>query len=185
MRTNLIFVRHAHSIYTPESELTRPLSERGKVDAGKVAKLLQNAEIDTVIASPYLRALQTVEGVAKQLDKEVLIEEEFRERTLSENPVDDFNYAITKVWEEPEFAWEGGESNRCAQERGVRVTLQVLERSNGKTVVIGTHGNLMALIMGYFDPKYDFHFWKQLEMPDMYQLSFDGMELVEVVRLWE
>lgn len=184
MRSNLYFVRHAHSIYTPE-ELTRTLSERGFSDAKKVNEILQKVNIDHVISSPYKRSIQTVEGIAKYIGKEIMVEEDFRERVLSERPVDDFDYAISRVWENYNFSFEGGESNENAQKRGVRITLQVLERFSTKNIVIGTHGNIMVLIMNYFDKKYDFNFWKQLDMPDIYKLSFDGTDLKEVIRLWE
>ncbi len=114
-----------------------------------------------------------------------MIEEDFKERVLSERPVDDFNYAIKRVWEDYNFSFEGEESNKNAQKRGVRLTLQVLVRFSTKNIVIGTHGNIMVLIMNYFDKKYDFNFWKQLDMPDIYKLSFDGTDLKEVIRLWE
>lgn len=158
--TNLYFVRHAHSTYTPD-ELGRPLSDRGFSDASKVNELLKTENIDIVISSPYKRAIQTVEGVAAHIGKDVEILEGFKERLLSEVPVEDFNLAITKVWEDYNFSWEGGESSIVAQERGVDSTYTVLDKYNGKNVVIGTHGNLMVLIMNYFDKQFDFSFWKK------------------------
>lgn len=100
-------------------------------------------------------------------------------------PVEDFTSAITKVWQDFDFSWEGGESNKTAQRRGVNATLQVLENNTGKNVVIGTHGNILVLIMNHFDRKYEFEFWKELEMPDIYKLSFDGKKLVHVKRIWK
>jgi 2,3-bisphosphoglycerate-dependent phosphoglycerate mutase len=61
MITNIYFVRHADSSYTPE-ELNRPLSEKGIKDAKKVTELLSHENITKVISSPYKRAIQTVEG---------------------------------------------------------------------------------------------------------------------------
>ncbi|MGG3739085.1 histidine phosphatase family protein [Aeribacillus pallidus] len=183
MRTNMYFVRHAHSTYTPD-EVGRPLSERGLVDAEKVTELLKKEEIDMVISSPYKRAIQTVEGIAKFLGKEVVIEDGFKERTLAEKPVEDFNQAITKVWEDVHFSWEGGESNILAQERGVKTTFRILEKYEGKNIVIGTHGNIMVLIMNHFDHQYDFHFWKKLDMPDIYKLTFEQKKLIDVQRIW-
>lgn len=106
------------------------------------------------------------EGVAERIGKEVILEDGFRERQLSSSPVDDFQIAITKVWQEPSFCWEGGESNIAAQKRGVDSTLKVIEKYEGKNIVIGTHGNIMVLIMNYFDNNYGFDFWKELSMPD-------------------
>jgi 2,3-bisphosphoglycerate-dependent phosphoglycerate mutase len=182
--TNLYFVRHAHSTYTPE-ELRRPLSEKGQTDAEIITQILKKENIDYVISSPYKRAVQTVEGVADFFGKEVIIENSFKERILSESPVENFDLAVTKVWEEPAFSWEGGESNTIAQKRGVEATLKVLERYEGKNIVVGTHGNIMVLIMNFFDKKYDFSFWKELHMPDIYKLTFNGTTLKEVNRIWK
>jgi 2,3-bisphosphoglycerate-dependent phosphoglycerate mutase len=71
-----------------------------------------------------------------------------------------------------------------AQKRGIKATLKVLETYEGKNIAIGTHGNIMVLIMNYFDRKYGFSFWKDLDMPDIYKLSFDNMDLKEVNRIW-
>lgn len=45
MTTNLYFVRHAHSTYTPD-EYGRPLSEQGVLDANKVTELLKTENMD-------------------------------------------------------------------------------------------------------------------------------------------
>ena len=82
MLTNLYFVRHAHSTYTPD-ELGRPLSDKGQVDAEEVTQFLKKENIDIVISSPYKRAIQTVEGIAEFSDKEIIIDHGFRERILS------------------------------------------------------------------------------------------------------
>jgi len=85
--------RHAHSVYSPD-ERNRPLSERGRIDAQKVAEILKDCGVDVLIASPYRRAFQTIEGLAKLLEKEIVIEEDIRERLLSAKPVDDFESAV-------------------------------------------------------------------------------------------
>jgi len=182
--TNLYFVRHAHSTYTPD-ELGRPLSLKGSRDAEVSNRILENENIDFIISSPYKRAIQTVEGIATFIGKEVAIEDGFKERTLSLEPVEDFNLAITKVWEEPSFSWPGGESNIVAQKRGIKAVEKIVNTHEGKNIVIGTHGNLMVLIMNYFDQKYDFEFWKNLDMPDIYKLTFEYKDLKEVNRIWK
>lgn len=181
--TQLYLVRHAHSEYTPE-ELTRPLSEKGKLEAEYVTELLKKEKIDAVCSSPYKRAVETVEGIAHYIDQEINIYEGIRERTLSSRPVQNFDEAISLVWEDPAFSLEGGESNLTAQKRGVHGIFKIIEEYNGKNVVIGTHGNIMVLIMSYFDPQYDIRFWRRLEMPDIYCLTFDDKNLKSVKRIW-
>jgi len=182
--TNLFFVRHAHSTFTSD-ELKRPLSEKGAVDATKVSQILRSQNIDVIISSPYLRAVQTVQGLAHQFGCSIELMEGFKERKLTDQPAENFELAITKVWEDETFSWKGGESNLVAQQRGVEATLQVIERYRGKNIVIGTHGNIMVLILNYFDSKYNFDYWKKLDMPDIYKLSFDKDVLMKVERLWE
>lgn len=145
--------------------------------------LLKGEQIDLVISSPYKRAIQTVQGVAKQFDLPIQIEEDLRERLLSKESVIDFEEAIIKVWENPTFSFEDGESNYIAQQRGVICIKNILKQYEGKNIVIGTHGNIMVLIMNYFDSKYNFHFWKGLEMPDMYKLTFKKEQLTSAVRI--
>ncbi|MHA6251869.1 histidine phosphatase family protein [Oceanobacillus sp. CAU 1775] len=181
MQTNIYLVRHAHSTYTPD-ELGRPLSQKGFSDAEKVTKSLKEENIDIVISSPYNRAIQTVEGVARQINKVIIIDEDFKERILAGESVEDFQNAITQVWENPSFSWEGGESNHTAQKRGVQALNRVLEKHEGKNIVIGTHGNLMVLIMNYFNKNYDYDFWKALQMPDIYKLTFHKKKLGNIIR---
>ncbi|WP_141546952.1 histidine phosphatase family protein [Bacillus sp. AFS053548] len=181
--TNLYLVRHAHSTYTPD-ELGRPLSKRGFTDAINVTKLLINEKIDYVISSPYKRAIQTVQEIAKSSNLDIIIEEDFKERLLSLEPVGDFEKEIREVWMDFKRSLNGGESNYTAQKRGIEAINKLLVNYSGKNIVIGTHGNLMVLIMNYFDQKYDFNFWNELAMPDIYKLTFEGKSLVKVKRIW-
>jgi 2,3-bisphosphoglycerate-dependent phosphoglycerate mutase len=182
--TTIYFVRHAHSSYTPD-ELKRPLSPAGLSDAEQVTKILQNEPINVAISSPYKRAVQTIAGISEHFNIPIREEVELRERLLSAYPLEDFEIAVRTVWEDPSFSWPGGESNKEAQRRGVNCLLHLLEQYEGKSIVIGTHGNIMALIMQHFDPKYDFAFWQSLSMPDIYKLVFSQHTLLSVERLWE
>ncbi|WP_044337888.1 histidine phosphatase family protein [Rossellomorea aquimaris] len=179
MKTFLYFIRHAHSVYTPD-ELNRPLSERGKRDAERITDKLKKEKIEVVCSSPYRRAIQTVEGLVVDKDKEIILLDGLKERLLSTKPVEDFDSAICKVWKCPSFAFQGGESNLLAQKRGVSATFSLLNTYRGKRVAVGTHGNLMVLVLNHFDKRFDYDFWKNLEMPDVYRLTFDHERLVDV-----
>lgn len=182
VETRLYFVRHAHSAYTPD-ERGRPLSESGRADAQQVKRALESEGIGRVLSSPYKRAIETVEPLAGSVGNGIQLVEGFRERQLSEGPIDDFAAAIAKVWGDEEYAFPGGESNREAKARGVEATLEALERYPGERIAVGTHGNLMVLVMNYFDSRYGVKFWRELAMPDIYCLIFDGVELAGVKRI--
>ncbi|WP_435166627.1 nucleotidyltransferase family protein [Paenibacillus glycanilyticus] len=183
--TQVYMVRHAHSVYKADEELYRPLSPQGEEAARKVADLLADEQISAIISSPYKRALQTVEPLALRRGLTIQVEEDFRERLLADRPQDDFHYAIRKVWEEEAFSWPGGESNLVAQHRGVQALQSVLRRYQGDTIAIGTHGNLMALMIKAFKPEYGFAFWQQLSMPDIHKLSFNGLAFTHIERVWD
>ncbi|MNU00173.1 hypothetical protein D3C72_2432380 [compost metagenome] len=50
--------------------------------------------------------------------------------------------------------------------------------------MIGTHGDIMTLMMHDFDGRYGFDFWRSTSMPDIYKLIISGSKLLEVSRLW-
>lgn len=179
VETRLYFVRHAHSVYTPD-ERQRPLSEKGRKDAEKVKDALRDEAIGRVLSSPYKRAIETVEPLADLMGVPIEWVEGFRERQLSGGPVEDFEAAIERVWADEAFAFDGGESNQAAKKRGVAAVLEILERYPGERIAIGTHGNLMVLVMNQFDRRYGLEFWRELAMPDIYCLIFKGTELLGV-----
>ncbi|MEO4054782.1 histidine phosphatase family protein [Solibacillus sp. CAU 1738] len=181
--TIVYFIRHAHSTYSPD-ELNRPLSEQGWQDTKRVTELMKSEEVDIVFSSPYKRAIQTVEGIATHFNKKIFLHDNLKERILSAVPVENFNDAILKVWENPNFSFEGGESNVTAQKRAVQVLQQILSDHKDENIVIGTHGNIFVLMMNYYDTKYNIAFWQQLKMPDIYKCTFEENQLVQVERLW-
>ncbi len=183
MRTEIYMVRHAHSNYSSD-ELGRGVSEKGKKDLHLITEILIDEQIGVVISSPYRRAIETVEGAAMALGLDIRLEERFKERILSHDPVEDFHSAIKMVWNNPDFAHEGGESNTDAAQRGIDGLIHTIEKHKGKKIAVGTHGNIMAIIMNYFDKQYDYSFWKNLSMPDIYKLSFENHDLVGVKRIW-
>lgn len=114
--TEIYFVRHAHAYYS-EDEYHRPLSAQGQRDTERVTNLLKHQRIDAVYASPYRRAIQTVEGIAQARHLPVQTVDGLKERQLSTGMLEDFHAAVLRVWHEPSFAWAGGESNQQATAR--------------------------------------------------------------------
>lgn len=183
MTTNVYLVRHAESLYTFD-EVNRYLSEKGFLDAKKVTELLSKENITKVISSPYKRAIQTIEGTANHYKLNIEIDDGFKERKIADNSVENFDEVISKYWKDYDFAIQDGETSNFAQNRGVQSLKNVLNKYYGHNIVIGTHGNIMVLIMNYFDGRYHYDFWKSLSMPDIYKLCFDDGRLIDVIRIW-
>ncbi|GAB0168125.1 histidine phosphatase family protein [Lysinibacillus sp. CTST325] len=182
--TVIYFVRHAHSHYNAD-EYNRPLSSKGFEDRDRVTRLFENKDIHTIYSSPYKRAVQTVESIAQEHKLQIKTIDSFKERILSNGNLLDFDAAIHQVWRHPNFAFEGGESNETAKERAITTLQKIILTHPNDNIVIGTHGNIMVLMMHYFDVHYDHTFWKKLSMPDVYQLTFQDLALSNVQRIWE
>ncbi|WP_114570640.1 histidine phosphatase family protein [Exiguobacterium flavidum] len=180
--TTMFLVRHAHSVYTPD-ERERPLSDSGKKDAERVARVLEMEHVDHIYSSPYVRAIETVEPLAKERGIEIILEEDLRERLLAPGEVPNFAEAVRHVWEHPDENPFGGETNEEAGRRGKEVVERILALHSNESVVIGTHGNLLALMLQQYDDRYGHDFWKALDMPDVHKVSFESGRMT-VEKLW-
>lgn len=182
MKTNIYFVRHAEINYIPD-EYSRPLTEKGKMDVLKLTELFRKYEVSKVISSPYLRAVNTVEGIAK--DREIVIEiiDDFKERKVSDEWIEDFTSFSKQQWCNFDFSLEGGESLNEVQARGVGALNNVLRKYNGENIVIGTHGTILAAILNYYDKGYNYDFWKSMKMPDIFKITFRDMRVKNIVNM--
>lgn len=184
-KTIIYFVRHAESPYMEGMERTRGLSEQGRIDAARVKMMLRGETIDHFVSSPYERAIQTIRPLAEEQDKDIVIMEGLRERVIGTLHEMSFKEAKQSVYQDFQLKFPGGESSAEAQARGVKELMHIIEELNGKSIVVGTHGDIMTLMMNYFDPQYAFDFWESTSMPDVYRLEFAGKKLSQVTRVWD
>ncbi|GGH27108.1 histidine phosphatase family protein [Paenibacillus segetis] len=188
MKTTIYMVRHAESPYTEGNERTRGLTPAGKNNIEKVTELLQDEGINHIVSSPYARAVLTVEALAQKLNIELQSIEDLRERHFAGEDYiirdDKFMQAIQDSFHDPNYTLPGGETNADCQNRSVAALRTILEENKGKKIAIGTHGNVMTLMMQYFDAKYGFEFLIQTTKPDIYKMEFEDFELTGVTRLW-
>jgi 2,3-bisphosphoglycerate-dependent phosphoglycerate mutase len=180
--TSFYLVRHAHANWTPDED--RPLSRRGMADAKRLASLLDEYAVQAIFSSPYRRAIQTVEPLARKRDMVIEILPDLRERKLGQIGTRKFQAAVETTWLDAEYSHPGGESNNAAQERGVALLHGLRTKKQGQNVVLSTHGNLLALILKFFYPAVDFTFWCELTMPDLYLLQLDLDSSTGLRRLW-
>lgn len=187
MNTFIYMVRHGES---PKegNERTRGLTEKGQTNAQQVAAMLKDEEVDVVISSSYLRSILTVEKLAHQIGKEVLVFEDLKERRFSsgDKRVSDEELLplLERSFLEPNYAVGGGESNVECQKRAVKVLKELLTTYKEKKVAIGTHGAVMTLMMSFYDKKYDLDFLQNTSKPDIYKMEFNKDELLGVQRMW-
>ena len=180
MYTNVYFVRHAKVDYIPD-DYGRPLSEQGKKDVLRLTELFEKYEVSKVISSPYLRAINTVEGIAIKRGITIETIDDFRER--ENDYVEDFVSFTKQQWDNFDYSLENGETLNQVQARGINVLKSVLEKYNGENIVIGTHGTILGVILNHFDKKHDYDFWKSMKMPDIFKLTFKEGNLESIINI--
>ncbi|HEK9099153.1 histidine phosphatase family protein [Bacillus pfraonensis] len=189
MKTFIYMVRHGESPKTEGNERTRGLTEKGKLDAYRITDILQREGIEVFVSSPYNRSILTIQGLAKRLGQDVVVFEDLKERVFSagDKRISDKELMplLKRSFSNPNFALMGGESNAACQGRAIRVLKELLNTYRGQKVVLGTHGAVMTLMLGYYDIQYDLNFLLHTSKPDIYRMEFHGQELVEVKRLWK
>lgn len=188
METTIYMVRHAESPFILGQERTRPLSNTGEMDANRITHIMKDLEIDHIVSSPYRRAIQTIEGIAQFKNKEIVIKEELKEKDLKgDYPLteEELYRFIKKSFEDIDFCLPDGESVREVQDRALPVVIDLLQKYEGKSIILGTHGNVMTIIMNYFNSQYGYEFWESTSKPDIYKMVFSREKLLKVERLWD
>ena len=176
---DVLLIRHAEAVplgATPGSDDDRPLTEGGLEAAAELAFELEPYRVTAIYSSPYLRALQTVAPIASARGLEVQQLPDLRERRLSPEPVDDWRGALERGWLDADFALPGGESGRAAQRRAIGILDLLRSRHpDGGRLVLGSHGNLIGLILQALEPEVDFAFHMAMPNPALYRLTHDGI----------
>jgi len=177
----IVLVRHAQAvpIGTPpwaERDDERPLTEDGLRDADELALELDPYHFDAVYSSPYARAVQTVTPTARRRSLEIQELADLRERRLAAPLRDDWAEILARSWADPDYAAPGGETGRQAQRRGMRaLDLLRTRHAEGGRLLVGSHGNLISLILQSLEPGVDHAFHLAMPMPAVFHLEHDGI----------
>ncbi len=156
---NVYFVRHGES----EGNLKKihqgdsvPLSKEGKRQVELVANRLKGIQIDTIYASPYLRAKQTAEIISKELDLSVEYWEHLKElkRPLelegleySDPKASEIKKIIRENQIRADWRYSDDESFNDLLARAKRVEKHLLEHHKDQNVLCVSHIQIMAMII--------------------------------------
>ncbi|MBB4963991.1 histidine phosphatase family protein [Saccharothrix violaceirubra] len=171
-------MRHATShVPVPggPDELHRGLSAFGRTQAGQLVDDLADLRPDAIASSPYLRAVQTVEPLARRFGVTVTTDAALREWESGLEPRPDYADHYARSWADPDFARPGGESLAALSTRAVAALRVLADQHAGGTVVVGSHGTFVARALAGFGVAVDWPFSAAMPMPAVYRLSFSGM----------
>ena len=176
--TKIYFVRHAQPEHTWEDDRTRPLTGEGKKDSAIVFEFLKDKHIDAFYSSPYKRSMDTIADSADFFGKDIITDEDLREREKGENGNN--HGMFQKRWDDHNYHEEGGESIAMVQKRNMRALTEILRDNIDKEVVVGTHGTALSTILNFYDKSFGCDdFLRIIDwMPYVIELDFEGDKLV-------
>ena len=178
--TRIYFVRHCKPDGKIMDDRNRPLTEEGLEDSIKVAEILKDKQIDVFISSPYRRSYDSIKKAAESYGMEIQTDERLHERKAGK---DGNNHEMFKKrWADFSFAEEDGESIGAVQKRNIEALNEILERYDGKNIVIGTHGTALSSIINYYDKTFNGEsFMKIIDfMPWILKMEFDGEKFLSM-----
>ena len=156
----VVLVRHGQTDYNVQGRwqgfLDIPLNENGLKQAKLLAKSLKDYPIDVFISSPLNRALVTTETVAKIHGMEVAYtDERLREINfgdcagLNANEREKRFPALMELWKNRPWLvnFPNGESLRDMQYRGRLALEDAVAKYPGKTIFIGAHSFINAVVL--------------------------------------
>lgn len=178
MEKVIYIVRHCSAEgQAPRAELTA----EGILQASQLVKFFEDIEVNRIITSPFSRARQTGWPIAERKKLHVEVDSRLGERVLSSSEFTDWMIKLEDTFLDFHLKYEGGESSSEAMSRVCDV---VEELGDGSQTVLVTHGNLMALLLRYYDERFGFEQWRALTNPDVYVVRIkDGDS--EVERIWD
>lgn len=178
--TRVYFVRHAQPNVNNHDDLTRELSEKGLADTALVTRFLSDKDISAVLSSPYKRAVDTVKPFADGAGLEVEIIPDFRERSIDNIWIEDYNSFARRQWSDFDYKLSGGESLREVQRRNVAALEAALERFENRNFAVGSHGTALSTIINHYDPKFGYEDFEEIKplMPFVVCFEFNKNKFV-------
>lgn len=161
-RNKYTLVRHGqsesnargHRIST-DIEKHDPLSELGREQVEKTAKDLAGRQIDVILTSPFMRARETAEIIAKQIGfkGQIVALEGLRELNLGhwegktwEEYMSQFKNMLERFTKHPGFEVDGIENWEDARRRMAKCFYEIDAKYEGKNILVIGHGGPLSLL---------------------------------------
>jgi broad specificity phosphatase PhoE len=162
MKTRLILVRHAEAEGNykrlfhgwTDSEIT----EKGHVQAQKLAERLSDTDIDVIYSSSLKRTLQTAGYISKTKNLPIIRTDKLKEINGGDWEGERWDI-LPQKWPDEYNTWENlphlhkmpnGESMEEFQQRIIEEIKYIINHNTGKNICIVTHGTAIKSLMCYF-----------------------------------
>jgi broad specificity phosphatase PhoE len=156
----LYLLRHADKekgdFYNPHlRHQDRPLSERGRQEAQKLAGSFADKKLTAIYVSGYIRTRQTIEAVAENFQIVPAVDERLNEidnGLVDEMTEQEFQQAYSEEWiaykaHRADFRYPGGETGMGAQSRIIDFMEEKQRQHRGENILVVSHDGLIRLWM--------------------------------------
>lgn len=155
--TRLYLVRHGETEWNKslryQGHQDIPLSEEGRVQAGKIARRLAGEKIDAAYASDLSRALETAKAITAYHSLEVVIMPELRETNfgqwegLTYGEIDRQFHEIMSGWRSNprDTKIPGGESLGEVADRCWKGISRIVDGNPNRNVLVVAHGGIIRI----------------------------------------
>ncbi|WP_409297929.1 histidine phosphatase family protein [Peribacillus sp. SCS-26] len=180
MSKKIYLIRHAKAEGQP---FGAPLTSEGREQAEKLIPFFKGRELNRIISSPFMRAVETIRPLA--LHRGLPIEQDARlaERVLSSTMHDNWKELLKHSFLDMDSVLEGGESNSAALLR-VESLLNELILTEEKAIALVSHGNLSTLMLHYFDRSFGYDELMRMTNPDVFEINVTN-ESAAIERIWQ
>ena len=183
---NLVFIRHSQS--KPEAGVPAHqwrLTAEGRRRCTPLATALIPYNLDLVITSTELKAVQTGEIVADKLGIPCRAEEDLHEHERQTAPYFEsqaaFQEAVAALFSRPTELVFGEETAQQALERFTGAVETVLATYHRENMAIVTHGTVLSLYVSQLTGCESTPLWRGLGMPAFVAFSHPEMKLLAQV----
>lgn len=169
--TRLYLVRHAHSQMTGNVAERWPLSEKGRREAGVLARQDFWREVEFIFSSPEPKALQTAEPAARRWGIPLKIVDclhELRRPRL----IQDYHEVIARFFTNPEQSIAGMETATQTAERIARCLKELVAAHPGQTLAAVSHGLVLTLFLAQLENR-----WPTVD--EWRTVPFTGLSIVD------
>ena len=182
MTKYLILVKHS----LPEVVEGRPantwkLSEEGQRRAQRLAEELRDFEPEVILSSEEPKAKETAEIIANHLRRTIQMVSGLHEHDRSNVPYlsqDAFQASIRSFFQQPDQLVFGKETANEAHLRFYRAIHSILNENRNRTVVVVTHGTVLALFVSRLTGSSDLELWSMLDLPSFVALDLHSNTVI-------
>ncbi len=178
--THIYLIRHAEPDFSVHDDATRPLSPKGLEDAERIQAFFSCIPVHAFYSSPYKRSIDTMKSAADAQGKSIKLIDDFRERAVSNEWIDDFDAFALRQWSDFNFRLPHGESLNETTTRNIRALSKILARHQNETVAIGSHGTAISTIIHHYDPSFVYSDFKSIQsvMPFIAHFTFQKDHMI-------